>query len=71
MATNLDIENELLEAAMRAGGHKTKKAAVTNALMEYIRRREQASVVELFGSVDFDEDFDYKKERKRSTTRKS
>ena len=50
MATNLDIESNLLEAAMRAGGHKTKKAAVTQALMEYVQKRNQASVVDLFGT---------------------
>ena len=63
MATNLDIENDLLEAAMRAGGHKTKKAAVTQALMEYVQKRNQASVVELFGTIEFDEAYDYKRER--------
>ena len=39
MAINLDIENSLLEATMRAGGHKTKKAAVTQALIEYVQKR--------------------------------
>ena len=71
MATNLDIENDLLEAAMRAGGHKTKKAAVTHALMEYVQKRDQASVVELFGTIDFDEDYDYNHERSRDSNRHS
>ena len=71
MATNLDIENDLLEAAMRAGGHKTKKAAVTQALMEYVRKRDQASVVELFGTIDFHEDYDYKRERSRDSNQRS
>ncbi len=71
MATNLDIENDLLEAAMRAGGHKTKKAAVTQALMEYVRKRDQASVVDLFGTIDFDEEYDYKRERFRDSKRRS
>ena len=60
MATNLDIENSLLEAAMRAGGHKTKKAAVTQALMEHVLKRNQASVVDLFETIDFDDSYDYK-----------
>ena len=71
MATNLDIENSLLEAAMRAGGHKTKKAAVTQALMEYVQKRNQASVVDLFGTIDFDDDYDYKGERSRDSKRRS
>lgn len=71
MATNLDIENDLLEAAMRAGGHKTKKAAVTHALLEYVRKRDQASIVELFGTIDFDDDYDYKRERSRDSKRRS
>lgn len=71
IATKLDIENNLLEAAMRAGGHKTKKAAVTQALIEYVQKRNQASVVDLFGTIDFDDDYDYKSERSRDSNRRS
>jgi hypothetical protein len=71
MATNLDIDPELLTEAMQAGGHKTKKAAVTEALIEYIQKRNQAGIVELFGTIPFDEDYDYKKERNRDTRRRS
>ena len=70
MATNLDIENELLDAAMHAGGHKTKKA-VTEALIEYIQKRDQASIIELFGTIPFDEDYNHKDERKRDSKRQS
>lgn len=65
MATNLAIDDRLLEEALRVGGHRTKKDTVTEALEEYIQRRKQAQVVGLFGTVDFDEAFDYKKARKR------
>jgi hypothetical protein len=65
MATNLAIPDELIEDARKAGGHKTKKDAVIQALIEYVRRRQQLSVIELFGSVDFDPDYDYKAERRR------
>ena len=65
MATNLDISQHLLEEAVRLGGHKTKKAAVTEALQEYIRLRKQAKVVALFGTIDYDPDYDYKKNRNR------
>lgn len=71
MATNLDIEIELLEAAMIAGGHKTKKAAVTQALLEYVQKRNQASIVDLFGTIPFDDDYNYKEERNRDSKRRS
>ena len=65
MATNLAIDDRLLEEALKVGGHRTKKATVTEALEEYIRRRRQARIVELFGTIDFAEDFDPKKQRRR------
>jgi hypothetical protein len=64
MATNLAIDEHLLEQALRAGGHRTKKATVNEALAEYIRRRQQLGVVALFGEVDFDSRYDYKKQRR-------
>jgi Arc/MetJ family transcription regulator len=66
MPTNLAISQELLEEAVRVSGAKSKTAAVTLALRELIARREQARLVELFGSLDWDPDFDYKSERSRS-----
>lgn len=65
MDTNLDLDQDLLERAFRLSGESTKKAAVTRALQEFIARREQWRVVELFGKLDWDESFDYKKERAR------
>lgn len=65
MATNLDIEPELLEKALAVSGERTKTAAVRRALEEYIARREQARVVELFGALEWDRDYDYKAERSR------
>ena len=55
MATNLAIDDKLLEEALKIGGHRTKKATVTEALHEYIRRRKQMEIVELFGTIDFEE----------------
>jgi len=66
MATNLQIDDKLLTKAKRAGGHRTKKETVNAALEEYIQRREQARIVEAFGTVDFDPTYDYKKQRKRA-----
>jgi Arc/MetJ family transcription regulator len=65
MATNLAIDDELLEEARRVGGLKTKKATVTQALSEYIQRRKQQQVVGLFGKIDVDPKYDYKAQRRR------
>lgn len=64
MATNLALDDNLIEEARRAGGHKTKKEAVTAALAEYVKRRRQLRVLKLFGSFDFDPKYDYKAERR-------
>ncbi|MEA2570260.1 MAG: hypothetical protein QOI24_2261 [Acidobacteriota bacterium] len=66
MATNLAIDDRLLLEAQRIGGHRTKKATVTEALQEYIQHRKQARIVELFGTIDFDARYDYKKQRRKS-----
>ncbi len=65
MATNLSIDPELLERALAVSGEKTKRAAVTKALKEFIARREQLRLLELFGSLDWDIEYDYKTERSR------
>lgn len=64
MATNLAIDDRLLDEAQKVGGHRTKKATVTEALEEYIRHRKQAKILELFGTVEFDPKYDYKKQRR-------
>jgi len=64
MATNLAIDDALIEEAKKVGEHKTKKDAVTAALKEYIAHRKQMGIVELFGTIDFDPEYDYKRERK-------
>jgi hypothetical protein len=65
MAT-LTIDDRLLEKAQRLGGQRTKKATVTEALQEYIQHRWQAMILELFGTVDLDPKYDYKKQRAKS-----
>lgn len=65
MATNLNIDEKLLVVALKAGGLKTKKATVNEALREFIQRRKQAEILKLFGSVEFDDDYDHKKGRIR------
>lgn len=65
MATNLAIEDRLITEAQKAGHHKTKKEAVTMALKEYIARKKQAEIFEVFGTINFAPDYDYKKARQR------
>jgi hypothetical protein len=65
MATNLAISDQLISEAKKLGQHRTKKDAVNAALDEYVRRRKQQKIVSLFGTIDYDESYDYKRERKR------
>lgn len=66
MATWKDVDPDLLDRAMRLSGERTKKATVTRALEEFIARREQRKVAELFGKLEWDASFDNKAERLRS-----
>lgn len=63
MPTNLQIDDRLLAKAKRIGGFRTKKDTVNEALSEFVRRREQRDIADLFGSVDFVAGFDHKKLR--------
>ncbi len=65
MPTNLAIDDDLLSEAQKIGKHKTKKNAVNEALREYIERRKRKEIIFLFGNVDIDPAYDYKKERQR------
>lgn len=65
MATNLGLDDRLITKAQKAGRHRTKKEAVTAALKDYIAHKKQQEVTQLFGAVDFDHRYDYKKARQR------
>ena len=65
MATNLSIVPELIESALKLSGERTKKAAVTKALQEFIARRRQKRLLDLMGKLEWDSSFDYKAERQR------
>jgi hypothetical protein len=65
MATNLSIDPDLLDRALAVSGERTKKAAVTKALQEFIARRRQKSLLDLMGKLEWDGAFDYKAERSR------
>ena len=62
MATNLSIDPKLIDSALKLSGEKTKRAAVTRALEEFIARRRQKRVLDLLGQLEWDKDFDYKAE---------
>lgn len=65
MATNLAIDPELLDRALKVSGKRTKKAAVTLALQEFVARREQAGLLDFLGTLEWDDAYDYKRERSR------
>jgi len=65
MTTHLAIDDKLVEEAQRLGGHKTKREAVTAALEQYIQGHRQRRILEAFGTIDFDPEYDYKVERCR------
>lgn len=66
MATNLSIDPDLIELARKLSGERTKKAAVTKALQEFIARRRQKRLLDLMGKLEWDPGFDYKQERSRN-----
>ncbi|MBW2636749.1 MAG: type II toxin-antitoxin system VapB family antitoxin [Deltaproteobacteria bacterium] len=65
MPTNLAIDDNLINEARTIGGHRTKKAVVTEALEEYIQRRKQIEILQLFNTIDYDPEYDYKEQRKK------
>jgi Arc/MetJ family transcription regulator len=66
MATNLQLDDRLIKEAVALGNHRTKKAAVTQALSDYIRHLRQERILDLFGTVDFAPEYDYKRQRARA-----
>jgi hypothetical protein len=65
MATNVEIDPELIQQALLLGGKRTKREVIEEALQEYVSRREQQQIVSLFGTIDYDDGYDYKKQRAR------
>jgi Arc/MetJ family transcription regulator len=63
MATNLEINNDLIQEALKLSGHRTKRAVVEAALQEYVQRRKQLAIIELFGTIEYEDDYDYKQQR--------
>ncbi len=65
MSTNLALDDKLIAQAKKIGQHKTKKETVTTALKEYIAHKKQLEIIDLFGTINFDKNYDYKKARIR------
>jgi len=65
MATNLALDDKLINAAVKLGHHPSKKAAVTRALEEYVSRHRQQQILGLFGQIDYEPDYDYKQQRRQ------
>jgi len=65
MPTNLAIDDRLIAEAQKLGRHRTKKETVTAALDEYVRRRQQQQILSLFGTIEYDANYDYKRERQK------
>lgn len=65
MATNLEIDDKLITQAVKLGQHRTKKAAVTQALTDYIHHLEQENILSMFGSIEYETGYGYKKQRAR------
>lgn len=66
MATNLEIDNELIQEALKLGEHNTKQAVIEAALQEYVQRRKQLEITNLFGTIEYENDYDYKQQRNQS-----
>lgn len=65
MATNLALDDSLIEEAVRVGNHRTKREAVTAALLEYVQARKRREILDWIGKVDYDDDYDPKRLRDR------
>ena len=65
MATNLQIDDKLIQTAVQLGGHRTKKEAVTQALVAYNQHLQQIRVLKLFGSIEYENDYNYKDQRSK------
>ena len=63
MATNLALDDNLINEALSLGNHKTKKAVVTQALEEYIQRKKQLEILNIFNTIEYEDGYDYKEQR--------
>lgn len=59
------LDSDLLERAMKVSGERSKRAVVPRALQEFVARREQKGLLDLFGILEWDRSTDHKLERSR------
>jgi Arc/MetJ family transcription regulator len=67
MATNLKLDDELVDQTVKIGQFKSKRQAVNTALAEFIQRRQRLRILDLGGKIDFDPSWDYKGMRRRGS----
>jgi Arc/MetJ family transcription regulator len=65
MDSNIEIVNNLIQEALELGGHISKRAVIEEALREYVQRRKQLKVLELFGTIEYEDNYDYQQQRQR------
>ena len=63
METNLALDDALIQEVLKLGSFESKKAAVTQVLLEYVQRHKRAEIIKLFGTVEYDENYDHKEGR--------
>ena len=66
MATNLNLDDQLVTEALALSGLKTKRDAVNEALREFVARHRQRGILKLRGKIDFDPGYDYKEQRRKA-----
>jgi hypothetical protein len=66
VATSLNINEALLQEALALADQATAEVLVETALREYIQRRQRLKVLDLFGTIDYDQDYDYKQQRQQA-----
>lgn len=64
MLINIAIEDYLIEEARQLSDQFSANEVATQALQEYILRRNQQKLLDLFGAVDYHDDYDYQVYRK-------
>jgi len=65
MLINLEIDLTLIQEALAVGSHHTEKTVIEEALREYVQRRKQLKILDLFGQIDYDPAYDYKQQRQQ------
>ncbi|MFM2064304.1 MAG: hypothetical protein RLZZ507_3975 [Cyanobacteriota bacterium] len=68
MITNLEIDENLIKEALELSGYNDQSAVIAEALKQYIQRRKQQEIIELFGTIEYEDDYDYKQQRYKKSS---